>query len=86
MTIVQLTDEHMRKRNQPDKSIITLDASMAYQVKNYGRGTEVTLDSIYYMIGRETGLNKRALHDERKIQRIMKQVEEIEGEKISYDI
>ena len=86
MTIVQMTDEHMRKRNQPDKSIITLDASMAYHVKTHGKGTEVDLDSIYYMIGRETGLNKKALHDEKKIALIAKQVEEIEGEGISYSI
>ncbi|MCB1651197.1 MAG: ATP-dependent Clp protease ATP-binding subunit [Alphaproteobacteria bacterium] len=86
MTIVQLTDEHMRKRNQPDKSIITLDSAMAYHVKMHGKGTEVSLESIYYMIGRETGLNKQALHDEKKIQRIIKQVREIEGEGYMYFI
>jgi len=86
MTIVQLTDEHMRKRNQPDKSIITMDSAMAYHVKTHGKNSEVTLDSIYYMIGRETGLNKQALHDEKKIQRIMKQVREIEGEGYTYYI
>ena len=80
MTIVQLCDEHMRKRNQPDKSIITMDASMAYHDKTQGRDTETTLDSIYYMVGRETGLNKRALHDEKKYQRIVKQTMELEGE------
>lgn len=86
MLIVQMTDEHMRKRNQPDKSIITLDSAMAYQVKTYGKGTEVSTDSIYYMIGRETGLNKSALHDEKKIARIMKQVKELEGEGHTYTI
>ncbi len=34
MMIVQLTEEHMRKRNQPDKSIITLDSAMATMSKN----------------------------------------------------
>ncbi len=86
MTIVQLTDEHMRKRNQPDKSIITMDSAMAYHVKTHGEGNEVNLESIYYMVGRETGLNKQALHDEKKVQRIMKQVEEIEGEGHTYTI
>ncbi|MBX2834401.1 MAG: AAA family ATPase [Micavibrio sp.] len=86
MTVVQLTDEHMRKRNQPDKSIITLDASMAYHVKTFGKGTEVTLESIYYMVGRETGLNKQALHDEKKLQRIIKQVQELEGEGYTFSI
>jgi len=86
MTIVQLTEEHMRKRNQPDKSIITMDAAMAYHVKTHGQSGEISLESIYYMVGRETGLNKQALHDEKKIQRIMKQVQEIEGEGHTYII
>ncbi len=86
MAVVQLTDEHMRKRNQPDKAIITMDAAMAYHVKTHGRDTETTLDSIYYMVGRETGLNKQALHDEKKIQRISKQVRELEGEGYIYNI
>lgn len=81
MMIVSLTAEHMRKRNQPDKSIITLDSSMAYHVKTHGRGGELALDSIYYMVGRETGLNKQALHDEKKYQRVVQLVAEVEGQK-----
>ncbi len=79
MTVVMMTAEHMRKRNQPDKSIITMDAAMAYHVKNHGRGTELDLDSIYYMVGRETGLNKQAIHDEKKHQKILNMVAELEG-------
>jgi ATP-dependent Clp protease ATP-binding subunit ClpA len=86
MLIVQLTEEHMRKRNQPDKSIITMDSAMAYHVKMYGQGTECDMNSVYYMVGRETGLNKQALHDEKKYQRIIKQVMEIEGEEDIYYI
>jgi len=86
MLIVYLTNEHMRKRNQPDKSIITLDSSMAYHVKENGKGGELTTDSIYYMVARETGLNARALHDEKLIQRIVKHVQELEDNSISYDI
>lgn len=86
MLIVQMTDEHMRKRNQPDKSIITMDSAMAYHVKTYGRDTEVSLDSIYYMIGRETGLNKGALHDEKKWERVVANVIEAEGEGYTYSI
>jgi ATP-dependent Clp protease ATP-binding subunit ClpA len=86
MLIVYLTEEHMRKRNQPDKSIITMDAAMAYHVKTFGRDKEVTPESIYYMVGRETGLNKQALHDEKKMVRIMKHVEEVEGEGAVYYI
>jgi ATP-dependent Clp protease ATP-binding subunit ClpA len=80
MNVVKLTNEHMRKRNQPDKSIITMDAAMAYDVKTHGRGREVSLDSVYYMIGRETGLNKSALHDEKKVVRTAQQVIELEKE------
>lgn len=86
MLIVQLTDEHMRKRNQPDKSIITMDSAMAYHVKEQGTDQEVTLESIYYMVGRETGLNKQALHDPKKVQRIAKMVEDIEGDANIYHI
>ncbi len=86
MLIVHLTDEHMRKRNQPDKSIITLDSAMAHFVKEHGRGGELSIESIYYMVGRETGLNKQALHDEKKYQRVIKQVEELESDVIIYNI
>lgn len=81
MTVVKLTDEHMRKRNQPDKSIITMDAAMAHFVKNNGKIGDISLESVYYMVGRETGLNKTALHDEKKIQRTAVQVAEIEAPK-----
>jgi ATP-dependent Clp protease ATP-binding subunit ClpA len=86
MLIIHLTEEHMRKRNQPDKSIITMDSAMAYHVKNFGRNTDVDINSVYYMVGRETGLNKQALHDEKKFQRIIKQVMQVEGEEDIYYI
>jgi len=86
MLIVELTEEHMRKRNQPDKSIITMDAAMAHHVKENGNVGELDIESIYYMVGRETGLNKTALHDERKLERIVKEVTDIEGETISFMI
>lgn len=86
MLITHLTEEHMRKRNQPDKSIITMDSAMAYHVKMNGRGSEVDLNSVYYMVGRETGLNKQALHDEKKYQRVIKQVMQVEGEEDIYYI
>ena len=79
MMIVELTDQHMRKRNQPDKSIITMDSAMAYHVKEHGTDQDVSLESIYYMVGRETGLNKQALHDEKKVQKVLKRVEELES-------
>jgi ATP-dependent Clp protease ATP-binding subunit ClpA len=78
MLIVDLTDQHMRKRNQPDKSIITMDSAMAYHVKEHGTGKEVDLESIYYMVGRETGPNKQALHDPKKVEKIKKDVKALE--------
>lgn len=79
MLIVHLTEEHMRKRNQPDKSIITTDAAMAYHVLEKGINQPLTTDSIYYMVARETGLNARAMHDEKLISKIKEQVDIIEG-------
>lgn len=86
MLIVYLTNEHMRRRNQPDKSIITMDSSMAHAVKEFGTGTDVSTESIYYMVGRETGLNKQALHDEKLVQRVLKEVKKVEGESVLYYI
>ncbi|MGB3213375.1 MAG: AAA family ATPase [Alphaproteobacteria bacterium] len=79
MLIVRLTDEHMRKRNQPDKSIITMDSAMAFHVREHGIGTELSVESIYHMVGRETKLNKNALHDDKKLEEIYKRVDIIEG-------
>jgi len=59
--IVNLTEEHMRKRNQPDKSIIMMDAGMAHHVKLHGTGGELNMDSVYYMISKETGISPNAL-------------------------
>lgn len=86
MMIVYLTGEHMRKRNQPDKSIITMDAAMAYHVKTHGGGGQTSLESVYYMIGRETGLNKQALHDPRLVSRVQRHINELEGEMGIYHI
>lgn len=59
--IVDLTERHMRKRNQPDKSIIMMDAAMAHHVKERGIGGELDLSSVYYMISKETGIHPEAL-------------------------
>lgn len=81
MLVTQLTDEHMRKRNQPDKTIITVDAAMAYHVFKHGTGSEVSKDSIYQMVARETGLNAMAMEDEKQLRAIADQVAILEGEK-----
>lgn len=59
--IVDLTEKHMRKRNQPDKSIIMMDAALAHHVLQHGRGGELNMESVYYMISTETGINPEAL-------------------------
>lgn len=83
MLVVRLTEEHMRRRNQPDKSIITIDAAMAYHVFKHGINTELSKDSIYYMVSRETGLNRHAMHDEQLIEKIRSEVQSLEkGETI----
>ena len=61
--VVKLTEEHMRKRTQPDKSIITMDAACGWQ--NMYKSEERTLseEAIYMMVAKETGLNAAALTD-----------------------
>lgn len=61
--VVKLTEEHMRKRSQPDKSIITMDASCAWH--NMFRGEDRTLskDAIFMMVAKETGLHPGALSE-----------------------
>lgn len=59
--IVQLTETHMRKRNQPDKSIIMMDAALAHHVKLHGKGGDLNPESVYYMISKETGIHAGAL-------------------------
>lgn len=61
--IVTLTTRHMRRRNQPDKSIIMMDASMAHHVMHHGRGGTISMDSVYIMVARETGLHPGSLSD-----------------------
>ncbi|MGQ0527745.1 MAG: AAA family ATPase [Alphaproteobacteria bacterium] len=79
MLITRLAEEHMRKRSQPDKSIITMDAAMAYHVKQFGTGTDLAPESVYYMVGRETNLNKTALHDEKRLEALRREVAALEN-------
>lgn len=59
--IVMLTEEHMRRRNQPDKSIIVMDGAMAYHVMKHGRGGELSMDAINFMVSNEVNIHKDAL-------------------------
>jgi len=66
--VVKLTEEHMRKRSQPDKSIITMDAACAWQNMFRGDNRTLTMEAIYMAVSKETGLNPAALTDQ-KIER-----------------
>jgi ATP-dependent Clp protease ATP-binding subunit ClpA len=62
--VVELTTEHMRKRNQPDKSITTMDAAMAKHVMDHGRGGELSKEAILYVVSAETGVHAGALDED----------------------
>ncbi len=63
--IVKLTEEHMRKRNQPDKSIITMDAACAWQNMFRSEERTLSLEAVYMMVAKETGLHPGALSDKK---------------------
>lgn len=61
--VVKLTDEHMRKRTQPDKSIITMDAACAWHNMFRGEDRTLSMEAIHMMVAKETGLHPGALSD-----------------------
>lgn len=61
--VVKLTEEHMRKRNQPDKSIIMMDAACGWQNMYASEDRSLSLEAVYMMVAKETGLNPGALTD-----------------------
>lgn len=61
--VVKLTEEHMRKRSQPDKSIITMDASCAWHNMFRSEDRTLSMEAIYMMVAKETGINPAALSD-----------------------
>ncbi len=61
--IVKMTEQHMRKRTQPDKSIITMDAACGWHNMFRSESRELGLEAIYMMVAKETGLNPAALTD-----------------------
>lgn len=63
LEVVKLTEEHMRKRSQPDKSIITMDAACAWHNMFRGQTRTLSFEAIHMMVARETGLHPNALSD-----------------------
>lgn len=61
--VVKLTDDHMRKRTQPDKSIITLDAACAWHNMFRGEDRTLSMEAVHMMVAKETGLHPGALSD-----------------------
>jgi len=55
--VVEQTEEHMRKRTQPDKSIITMDAACGWHNMFRSEDRELGKEAIYMMVAKETGLN-----------------------------
>jgi len=68
--IVELTEAHLRRRNQPDKSIVTMDAAMARHVQARGRGGVLEAESVYHMVAREAGITPAALDDPARLTRL----------------
>jgi len=61
--VVKLTEEHMRKRTQPDKSIITMDAACAWHNMFRGEDRTLSMEAVHMMVAKETGLHPGALSD-----------------------
>lgn len=61
--VVKQTEEHMKKRTQPDKSIITMDAACAWHNMFRGENRTLSIEAVHMMIARETGLKANALSD-----------------------
>ncbi len=66
--ICELTQEHMKKRNQPDKSIIVMDGASALEVLNNGTGGELSVDSVLNFMATEISVHPDALLDNRERQ------------------
>lgn len=59
--IVNLTDVHMPRRNQPDKAIIVMDGACAYHVLQHGWDGELTERDVKIMISTEAKIHPDAL-------------------------
>ncbi len=60
-TVVDLTEKHLTRRNQPDKSIVMLDGACAWHVMNHGNQGALDDSEIRYMISIETKIHPDAL-------------------------
>lgn len=77
--VCELTDEHMKKRNQPDKSIIMMDGAAALHVLDNGTGGQLSLDAILRFISTEISVHPDALLDNRQRQDIEAALKDLNG-------
>jgi ATP-dependent Clp protease ATP-binding subunit ClpA len=66
--VCELTEEHMKKRNQPDKSIIVMDGASALHVLENGEGGELSVDAVLNFMATEISIHPDALLDNRQRQ------------------
>jgi len=66
--VCELTQEHMKKRNQPDKSIIVMDGACALHVLENGTGGELSVSAILNFMATEISVHPDALLDSRQTQ------------------
>ncbi len=59
--VVKLTNEHLPRRNQPDKGIVMLDGACAYHVMNHGWGGELFPYDIKKIVSIESKIHPDAL-------------------------
>ena len=59
--IINLTDKHMPRRNQPDKSIIIMDGACAHNVMENGWNGTLSEKDVRAMVGTETKIHPDAL-------------------------
>jgi ATP-dependent Clp protease ATP-binding subunit ClpA len=81
--ICRLTDDHMKKRNQPDKSIIVMDGASALHVLENGEGGELSVDAILNFMATEISIHPDALLDSRERQEFDEAAAERKQEKQS---
>lgn len=63
--VCRLTEDHMKKRNQPDKSIIVMDGACALHVMENGTGGELSVDAVLQFMATEISVHPDALLENR---------------------
>ncbi|MCB9990258.1 MAG: ATP-dependent Clp protease ATP-binding subunit [Rhodospirillales bacterium] len=59
--VIKLTEEHLPRRNQPDKSIVMLDGACAWHIMKHGWDNDLTPESVKKMVSIECKIHPDAL-------------------------